>query len=837
MSGDRAFVSWLYDLRYGLRSLSRSPLFTIVAVLTLAIGVGATTAVFSVVNSVLLEPLPYPQADELVSVRHVAPGAPGLADASGGLRPSPSMYFTYADENRSFENLGLWIIGTANVTGIAEPEEARIISMTDGVLQALAVPPLLGRWFGPSDQAPGAPPTVMLTHDYWQSRFGGDESAIGRDIRVDELPREIVGVMPPGFRIADADADVLMPTGIDRSQLIPPPFCCQIVARLRDGMSIEEANADVARMLPIWMDSWTFRDGRSARSYESWQIAPALRPLKADVVGDIGSVLWIVLAMIGFVLIIACTNVANLLLVRADARQRELAVRAALGAGSWRIGRVVVLESMLLGLASGVLGVLVGYAILNLLVTLGPSNLPRLDEISLDARALAVALSVALLSGLALGLIPALRYAAPRLAGALQSGGRSVGHGRERHRAQNVLVVAQVALALVLLVSSGLMMRTFQALRTVEPGFTQAEELQTVRISIPSQLVPDPQRVAQVQNDIVDAVATVPGVTSAAFSSAMPLEMRGNNWDGIDVEGRDPPRGDGAHAMRIFKYVSPGLLTTAGTRLVAGRDITWTEVHDLRPVAMVSENLARELWGEPAAALGERIRVGGPNTPWREVVGVVQDVRENGVQESAPAMVYWPPVVANFYPGESWSLQRSVTVVVRSPLAGTQGLVEQIQRAVWSVNPSLPVADVRTMQEIYNGSLSRTSFTLVMLGIASGVALVLGVVGLYGVLSYVVSQRRREIAIRLALGAQRRALHRSFVGYGLALAGVGVAVGLVAAGVVTRLMTSLLYDVRPLDWPTYTAVAVLLTVAAALASYLPARKASNVPPAEALAAD
>lgn len=837
MSGRRAFGSLLSDLRYGLRSLGRSRLFTIVAVLTLAVGVGATTAIFSVVNSVLLEPLPYPQADELVSVRHAAPGAPGLADASGGLRPSPSMYFTYADENRSFENLGLWSIGTANVTGIAEPEEVRIISMTDGVLQTLAVPPLLGRWFGPSDQAPGAPRTVMLTHDYWQSRFGGDDSAIGRDIRVNELPREIVGVMPPGFRIADADADVLMPAGVDRSQLIPPPFCCQIVARLRDGVTIEEASADVARMLPIWMDSWTFRDGRSARTYEGWQIAPALRPLKADVVGDVGNVLWIVLAMIGLVLIIACTNVASLLLVRADARQRELAVRAALGAGSWRIGRIAVLESTLLGLASGVLGVLVGYGILNLLVTLGPSNLPRLDEISLDARALAVALSVALLSGLALGLIPALKYAAPRLAGALQSGGRSVGHGRERHRVQNILVVAQVALALVLLVSSGLMMRTFQALRTVEPGFTQAEELQTVRISIPSQLVPDPQRVAQVLNDIVDAVAAVPGATSAAFTSAMPLEMRGNNWDGINVEGRDPPRGDGARAMRVFKYVSPGLLTTAGTRLVAGRDFTWTEVHDLRPVAMVSENLAREIWGEPATALGERIRVGGPDTPWREVVGVVQDVRENGVQESAPAMVYWPPVVANFYTGESWYLHRSVTVVVRSPLAGTQGLVEQIQRAVWSVNPSLPVAGVRTMQEIYDGSLARTSFTLVMLGIASGVALVLGVVGLYGVLSYVVSQRRREIAIRLALGAQRRALRRSFVGYGLALAGVGVAVGLVAAGVVTRLMTSLLYDVRPLDWPTYTAVAVLLTVAAALASYLPARKASNVPPAEALAAD
>jgi predicted permease len=835
MSGDRVFTSLLYDLRYGIRSLGRSPLFTTVAVLTLTIGVGATTAIFSVVNSVLLEPLPYPQSDELVSVRHVAPGAPGVVADSGNLSPSPSMYFTYADENRSFESLGLWNAGTANVTGIAEPEEVRIIGMTNGVLQALAVPPLLGRWLAPSDQEPGAPPTVVLTHEYWQLRFGGDESVVGSDVRIDEQQTQIVGVMPPGFRIADVDADLLLPARIDRSQLIPPPFCCQIVARLRPGVTIEQANADVARMLPIWMDSWPFPDGRSARSYEAWRIAPALRPLKADVVGDIGNVLWVVLGMIGLVLVIACTNVANLVLVRADARRRELAVRAALGAGSWRIGRIVLLESILLGLASAVLGVIAGYAILGLLIRLGPSNLPRLDEISLDARALGIAISVALLSGLALGLIPALKLATPRLTGALQSGGRSVGHGRERHRAQNILVVAQVALALVLLVSSGLMMRTFQALRTVDPGFTQANELQTMRIAISPQLVPEPQRVAQLQSDIVDAVAAVPGVSSAAFTSSMPLEMRGNNWDGIQVEGLDP-RGDGVRPMRVFKFVSPGLPRTAGTRLIAGRDLTWTDVHDLTPVAMVSENLARELWDEPAAALGARIRVVG-DTPWREVVGVVQDVRENGVQESAPAIVYWPPIAANFYAVQPWYLQRNVTIVARSSLAGRPALVEQIQRAVWSVNPNLAIAEVRTMQEIYDRSLARTSFTLVMLGIASGVALALGVVGLYGVLSYVVSQRRREIAIRLALGAQRRALRRRFVSYGLALAGIGVGVGLVAAGAVTRLMASLLYDVGPLDWPTYTAVAALLMVAAALASYLPARKASNVPPAEALAAD
>lgn len=833
---DGVFRSWLYDLRYGLRSLRRSPLFAIVAVLILAIGVGATTAIFAVVNSVLLKPLPYPRAGELVSVRHVAPGAPGLIDAADGLLPSPSMYFTYADENRSFANLGLWIRTAASVTGTARPEEVRAIVVTDGVLQALAVPPLLGRWFDAADQVPGAPGTAVLTYEYWQSRFGGDESAIGRDIRIDEVPRRIVGVMPPRFRVADAAADLLLPAGFDRSQLIPPPFCCEIVARLRDGVTIAEANADVARMLPIWMDSWTFPGGGSARSYEAWQIAPALRTLQADVVGDVGNVLWTVLAMIGFVLVIASTNVANLLLVRADGRQRELAVRAALGAGSWRVGRVVVLESVLIGVAAGVLGIGVAYGILDLLIALAPANLPRLDEIALDARALAVALCAALVSGLALGLIPALKYAAPRLAGALQSGGRSVGHGRERHRAQNALVIAQVALAFVLLASSGLMIRTFQALRVVDPGFSQAGELQTMRISIPPSLVADPERVARMQHEIVDALAAIPGVSSAAFASAMPLEMRGANWNGIQVEGEEPPPNESTRPMRTFKYVSPGLLGAAGTRLVAGRDFTWTEVQDLAPVAMVSENLARELWGEPAAALGKRIRTGG-DTPWREVVGVVQDVRENGVSQNSPAMVYWPPIVANFYTGEPWFLVRNVTVVARSPLAGTQNLVEQIQRAVWSVNPSLPVAEVRTMQQIYERSLARTSFTVVMLGIASGVALVLGVVGLYGVLSYVVAQRRREIAIRLAVGAERRVVRRRIVGHGLALAGLGLGVGVVVAAAVTRLMSSLLYAVAPVDLPTFAIAAALLTAAAALASYLPARRASNVPPAEALASD
>jgi predicted permease len=467
---------------------------------------------------------------------------------------------------------------------------------------------------------------------------------------------------------------------------------------------------------------------------------------------------------------------------------------------------------------------------------MGPANLPRLSEISLDARALALTIAVSLLAGFVLGAVPALKYAGPRLVAALHGGGRGASGTRRQHRTQNVLVVAQVALALVLLVSSGLMIRTFQSLLTVDPGFTDAAELQTMRLSIPASAEPEPERVVRMQNNIVDALAALPGVTSAAFVSAMPLESRDADWDVLQVEGAPSFADESENPIRRFKYISPGLLQTAGTRLVAGRDVAWTDIYDDRRVAMISENLARELFETPEAALGRRIAP-ARSTVWREVIGVVQDVRDNALDQPTPAIVYWPSMMQQFYSYEPTTVMRATTFVVRSPLAGTQGLVQQMQQAVWSVNASLPLAAVRTMQDVYDQSLARTSFTLVMLAIAGAVALVLGVVGLYGVLSYVVSQRRREIAIRLALGAQQRALRRRFVRYGLMLAGVGVALGLGAAAAVTRLMTSLLFEVRPLDLPTYAAVAVILIVASALASYLPARKASAVDPAEALAAE
>jgi predicted permease len=823
------------DVRYSVRALRNNPLFTVVALATLAIGIGANTAVFSVVNGVLLKPLAYPKPEELVAVWHAAPGAAGLASVSVGLRLSPSMYFTYSEENRTFASLGVWTTRATTVTGLAEPEQVRTVFVSDGMLQALAVPPVAGRWLLPADQVAGGPETVMLGYGYWQRRFGGDPGVIARTIRVESRPREIVGVMPKGFMLGNVDPELILPVRFDRNKLTLAGFGYEGVARLKPGVTIEQASADIARLVPVWKKSWTNGPGTDSRAYDAWRIAPALRPLKQDVIGNVGDALWVLMGTIGIVMLIACANVANLLLVRAEARRQELAVRAALGAGWQRIVRELMLESVLLGLAGGALGLGLAYGGLRLLVAMGPGSLPRLGEISIDPHVLGFTLAVSVLSGLWFGLIPALKYAGPRASFALhetlRGGGRALSQGRDRHRARNILVVAQVALALVLLVSAGLMIRTFQALRTVEPGFTRPEQIQTMRVSIPPSLVPDAERVARMQNEVVEKLAAIPGVISVGFASDMPMEVVDPDWDAIKAEGKTYGENE-IPPLRLFKDVSPGFFHAAGTALIAGRDFTWTDLYGRRPAVMISQNLAREFWGTERDAVGKRVRTG--SGAWREVIGVVRDVRINGVHEAAPAIVYWPSLGENPYRSGLPHIARTVTFAIRTDRAGSESFLTEVRQAVWSVNGSLPVASARTMQEIYDKSLARTSFTLVMLGIAGAMALVLGLVGIYGVISYAVSQRRREIGIRLALGAQQHELRQMFVRHGLMLAGIGVAIGMGAAIALSRLMKSLLFGISPLDPVTYAAVPVVLAAAAMLASYLPARRAAAVDPVEAL---
>ena len=828
----RAIESLAADLKFAFRRLRNSPGFTATVIATLAIGIGANTAVFSVLNSVLLKPLPFPEPEQLVSLWLDAPGAAGLTNFTSGLRLSSSMYFTFAEHNRTFQSLGVWIRGTANVTGLAKPEEVHTALVSDGVLQTLAIPPATGRWLLKADQEPHGAKAVMLSYGYWQRRFGGEPSVVGRNITIDSQPRQIVGVMPRGFRILDKDFDLLVPLAFDRNHQILAGFAYQGVARLKPGISITQANADIAHMIPMWMDSFSNGRGIDPHFYETWKITPALRSLKQQVIGNIGNVLWVVMATIGLVMLIACTNVANLLLVRADGRLQELAIRSALGAGRARVARELLIESLSLGLLGGLFGIGVAYAGLRLLAAIGPANLPRLNEISLDTLALAFTLVVSLLAGLLFGAIPALKYSRAQGCTVLSGAGRTASASRTRQRSRNVLVVTQVAMALVLLVSALLMIRTFQALRSVEPGFTDARHLQTMRTSIPGALVSDPQIVTHIENSLADKLSTIPGVTSVGFAAAIPMEVIEPDWNEVSVEGKIYD--DAGPPLRLFNYISPSYFHTAGTRLVAGRDLSWTEIYSLRPVAIVSESFARESWGTPSAAIGKRIRQ-LPSNPWQEVIGVVEDVRHNGVDEKAPVIIYWPAMRTDPYnPTPTVDAERSITFAIRSDRAGTESFLSEVQQAVWSVNANLPLASVQTMQDIYAQSLARTSFTLAMLAIAGAMALALGIIGIYGVISYAVSQRTREIGIRLALGAQKGELKWMFVRSALVLTGIGVVVGVVAAAGLTQFMKSLLFGVGPLDPLTYIVIPSILLSSAVLASYLPARRAASVDPVEAL---
>jgi len=815
-------------LKHILRRLIRFPLFTAITVLTLGIGIGANSAIFSVIEGVLLKPLPYPDPDRLVAVDHTAPGV-NIPRAGA----APFLYFTYRDQSRSFEDIGMWRSDAGNVTGLAEPEEVRTLDVTDGVLPILGVRPLVGRLFTRGDDAPGTPETAILTAGYWRTRFGADATAIGRTLVIDGEPREIIGVLPDSFRFMDRSFAVVLPLRLDPAKVFLGNFSYSAIARLKPGITIAQANADVARMIPAALRRYPPFPGYTAKMFEEARLAPALRSMKDDLLGDIGRVLWILMGTLAIVLLIACANVANLLLVRAEGRQQELAIRAALGAGTGRIARELLVESLILGAGGGLFGLALAAGGLRLLTAIAPAHLPRLESISIDPPVVLFTLAISMLAGLLFGSIPVLKYAGPQLGAALRMGGRTSSDSKERHRTRSTLVVVQVALALVLLIGSGLMIRTFRALKHVSPGFTQAETVQTLRISIPTSEVKDAADVIRMHQAIVDKVSAIPGVSSVGLTSQVPMTSQG--WhdavyaeDHAYAESQLPP-------MREFKFTSPGLFKTMGNEIVAGRDFTWADNLEKRRVVVVSENFARELWGNPAAAIGKRIRE-TRQAPWREIVGVVADERDDGVDKPAPAFICWPMLMEGFESGDPF-VERTMSMVVRSSRAGTSGLMKEIGAAVWAVDPNIPLANVRTLQEVFDASLARTSFALVMLAIAGAMALLLGVAGLYGVVSYSVSQRTREIGIRMALGARYDEVTRLFVRHGLSLAAIGIACGLAASLALARLMSSLLFDVSATDWVTYAAVSIGLAAAAVLASYVPARRATHIDPVHALRAE
>jgi len=817
------------QLRQVFRRLARAPMFAVITLVTLAAAVGANTVVFSVLEGVLLKPLPYPRSEQLASVRLTAPGIQ-LND----FELSPSDYFIFREQGRTFQDIGLYTDDSVSVTGMAEPEQVSALLVTDGTLPLLGIQPTLGRGFTKQDDSASAPETAILTYGYWRRKFGADVSVVGRTLMVDGKGRQIIGVLPQTFHFLDwEDPALVLPFRFDRNKTYLGNFSYQGIARLKPGFTIAQLNADMARMLPIVLSSFPAPPGFSIKLFEDARIGPNAQPLKQNVVGDVGNTLWVLMGSIAMVLLIACANVANLLLVRVEGRRQELALRAALGAGWGRIAGELMLESLTLASFGGALGLGLAYGTLRILRAIAPSGLPRIHEIGIDGPVLLFTLVAALVAGLLVCCVPIFKYAGVHLSTGIREGGRGTSQSREQHRARSVLVVVQVALALVLLICSGLMIRTFRALTNVNVGFTGPAELQTFRIFIPETQVKEPERVVRMEEEILHKIEAIPEVSSASIGTVIP--MSGGGWhDPIFVEGRSYAEGQ-LPPISWQKFVSPGFLATLGTPLLAGRDLTWTDTYNRIPVALVSEKLAREYWGDLNGALGKRIRIGGKDE-WREIVGVVKDVHDDGVNQKAATAAYWPLILNNFE-SDDVSVRRGVAYVIRSPLAGSESFLKNVREAVWSINANLPLADVHTVQYYYGRSLARTSFTLIMLGVAGGMALLLGVVGIYGVIAYSVSQRTREIGIRMALGAQQQKLTGMFVRHGLLLTGIGVGLGLLGAAVSMRLLSSLLFNVRPMDPITYAAASLGLLATAWLASYVPSRRAATVDPVEALRAE
>jgi len=818
-------MSWSRPLPHVLRRLARAPLFTGVSILTLALGIGANAALFSLVNGVLLRPLPFENPERLVGVWHTAPGL-----GFDMVNQSPALDLVYRDSSEVFEAVGMWRNSARAVTGQDRPERVESLEVTQPTLPLLGVRAALGRVFTAEDDSPGSPRTVLLCHDYWQTRMGGAPDVLGRTLVLDGEPHEVIGVLPESFRFLNESPLLVTPMRIDPAEVRGVGnFSFQGLARLKPGVTLEQANADVARMLPIAIERYPGMI--SASQLKEARFGPNVGPLLRDAIGNVGDVLWVLLGTVALVLLIACANVANLFLVRADARHREMAIRTALGAGRLRLAREFLEESAVLGLAGALLGLALAEAGLRVLIAFGPQTVPRLHEVSIDATVLGFTFGLSLVAALFLGALPVLRHLRGESTDGLKEGGRGGTEGRVRQRVRGALVVGQVAMALVLLAASGLLLRSFQALSHVDPGFVRPEQVLTFRVAIPDALVPEAVDVPPMWERMIREIESRPGVESVAISSSITMDGSNSN-DALEVEDFPTPEGQ-LPPIRRFKWVGPGYFATMGNPVLAGRDITWTDIYERRPVVVISEPLARAHWESPQAALGRRVRTGIGEGTWREIVGVVGGDRDDGVAEDPVATAYWPLAIDHWWDQEVF-VQRYMAFAVRSPRVGSSALMDEMRESVWAVNRDLPVASVRTLEEIHERSLARTSFAMTMLAIAAAMALLLGAVGVYGVISYSVAQRTREIGVRMALGAQRADVSRLVLRQGLVLTAIGVGVGVAAALALGHLMQALLYGVEARDPLTIAAVSLALAVIGVVATSLPAFRAASVDPIEAL---
>jgi putative ABC transport system permease protein len=814
------------EIRQAVRRLRRRPGFGIAAVSTLGLGIGAGASIFAVVNGVLLTPLPFDESEDLVSVYHTAPGL-GFEEVF----QADGTYLTYRSRNQVFEDLALFSRDRASITGLGEPVMVDVLRVTDGLLPVLRTQLRAGRPFLPSDVVPGAPLTVMLSHGYWQASFGGNEAAVGRMLEVSGVSREIIGVLPAGFALGDNTPDLLLPMQIDPALARITNFSYDGIARLLPGVTPERAQVELTAILPS-----AFEDhprGLPLEMAREAGLAPIVTPLKERATRGVRRVLWTLFGTVTLVLLIAWANVAGLFMVRGEGQQQEVAVRAALGAGR-RAARGMFVESWLLGLAGGVLGLGLAAAAVRMLIALAPAALPRLEEISIRPTVILFAMALSVSSAIVLGLLTTRRFGRPKLQLALRDAGRGGSAGRSRQRLRSALVVTQMALALVLLVGAGLMVRSLEALRDVRPGFVRPGEVLTFELGIPSSEESDPERVAGLFEEILRATATVPGVTSAAYVSALPMTEGLKPEDMVFLE--DFPDLPGATPkIHRTKWVSGDYFETMGNPVLAGRPITWEDIRARANVVVITEDVALKYWGDVGTPVGRRMR-NEEDAEWREIVGVVGSVHDDGPDEEAVGLVYWPQVQRNFW-GSAVHTPRAMSFVLRMSGTNPTTAANAVRAAVWGINPNLPLANARTLEDLVRRSVSRTSFTVVMLSMAAAVALVLGVIGLYGVVSYAVATRTREIGVRIALGAGRASVIGMVVGQGTRLTLVGLAIGIVAALVTTRLLSTLLFGVGTVDPPTYAITAIILGSVSILASYVPARRAARIEPTEALRHD
>jgi predicted permease len=796
------------ELKHALRGLSRYPGYALAASLTLALGLGATVAIFTVANAVLLRPLPYPASDRILSIRHHAPGL-GMEDVAS----SPGLVLRYRDHARTLGTVAGYRMSDVNLTGRGAPSRIRALVATPDLLDVLATPPALGRPFTPVDAQENAAPVAILTHSLWLSQFGSDRTVVGRIIQLDGRATEVIGVMPAGFAFPDPGTRVLLPMHLDPQSGFGS-LGLSSIARLSAETTLEDARREISQLqqrIPEWFP------GIDAELLASFGWGLTIEPLRDRVVSGIARTLWILLATVAFVLLIAGTNVANLFLIRAESRQRELAVRAALGAGRGRIAATFLAESLLLALSGGAVGLVIAAWAIRLLVAYGPAQLPRLHEIRMDPAVFAFAAALSLLAALVLAIVPTVTLGRRSFPSLVHDSGRGNTASRTRQRLRRVLTVTQLATAMVLLVGSGLMVRSAVRMSAIDPGF-EPDGLLTAGVSPGAQ--PDRARGAAFYYALLDELRRLPGVESVGATSALPLAPGSLDGSSFTLESR-PPSSGGVPPFTMYSAITAGYLETLGVPLLEGRLPERADTDHGRPVAWVNHAFARQFLA--GRTTGERLEITGRSL---EIVGVVGDLKTFALRDEARPMVYVPV-------GDPLVGLHAMQTVMRTR-GGPPPNVSSLRRAVDAVNPSVPLTTVKTMDEILRDSMAQMAFTVTLLAVAAGAALALGMVGLYGVISYTVSQRTAEIGIRLALGASPGEVSALVLRQGLIVVAAGMAIGIAAAAAATRFMATLLYEVSAQDPSTFAASAAVLLAVSVVATYLPARRAAAIDPAQSL---